>query len=130
MATVLNIRATSESAFQIGLTSSAVKLKNNSGVLQFRNKADSAYIAIQAGDITGGIIIGDQIKTNANSITLNQDAVSSGADWSMLLARPASGMTASVTYTFPAAPSNGLFFTKQTRRVICHGHRYCIGPRC
>lgn len=101
MSAYMDLKGTSESSFNIGLSSSAVKLKNSSGVLDLRNKADSAFINIKVSELL----------SVSNQLTLNEDATLSGASWKMILARPASGMTASVTYTFPATPVNGYFLT-------------------
>lgn len=97
MSAYLDLKGTTEASFNIGLGSSAVKLKNNSGVLDIRNKADSAFLDIKC----------KELKSSADVITLNDDAAGAGADWKMIFARPASGMTAAVTYTFPAVPTAG-----------------------
>lgn len=101
MSTYMDIKGTSESSFNLGLASNAVKLKNNSGVLDIRNKADSAYLNVKA---LGFLSTSDQL-------TLNEDATLSGASWKMNFARPTSGMTANITYTFPASVTNGYFLT-------------------
>lgn len=95
MAVFMDIKGTSQSTFQLG--KGGPKLKNSAGIFQARNAADSAFV-----DIVGAIL-----KAASDSIQLNSDATSAGADWVMTLARPASGMTAAVTYTLPAAPVNG-----------------------
>jgi hypothetical protein len=97
----MDLKGTSEASFNIGLSSSAVKLKNSSGVLHLRNKADSSFINIKVSEVI----------STSNQLTLNEDASLSGASWKMIFARPVTGMSASVTYTFPAAPTNGHFLT-------------------
>ena len=101
MSAYMDLKGTSEASFNIGLSASAVKLKNSSGVLHLRNKADSAFINIKISELL----------STANQLTLNEDATLSGASWKMIFARPVTGMSASVTYTFPAAPTNGYFLT-------------------
>lgn len=95
MAVFMDLKGTSQSTLQIG--KGGPKVKNNSGILEARNAADTSYV-----DIVGAIL-----KAASDSIQLNSDAAGSGADWVMTLARPASGMTGAVTYTLPAAPTNG-----------------------
>jgi hypothetical protein len=95
MAVFMDLKGTSQLLFQLG--KGGPKLKNASGLFEARNAADSAYV-----DLTAAIL-----KAASDSIELNSDAAGSGADWKMTLARPASGMTAAVTYTLPAAPVNG-----------------------
>jgi len=95
MASFQDIKGTSQSTFQI--QKGGPKFKNSSGTMQVRNAADSAY-----ADLVGLIL-----RAAGDSVVLNDDAAGSGADWQMTFARPSSGMTAAVTYTFPAAPTNG-----------------------
>lgn len=111
MATILDLKATSESSFNIGIASDAIKLKNASGVLHLRNKADSSYIDLAVRDIS--VVAGyfDQLNVTGEFLTLNSDAAGSGSDWLMTLRRPTAGMSANVDYTFPATPTNGYFLT-------------------
>lgn len=95
MAIFMDLKGTSQSTFQLG--KGGPKLKNNSGVFEARNAADSSYV-----DLVASVL-----KAASDSIQLNSDAAGAGADWVMTLARPASGMTGAVTYTLPAAPTNG-----------------------
>lgn len=112
MATILDLKATSESSFNIGISSTAIKLKNVSGVLHLRDKADSGFIDLEAGNITGSILTVDDVNVTSNSIVLNSDGAGiAPSDFKLTLSRPASGMVADVTYTFPAAPTNGYFLT-------------------
>ncbi len=80
---------TTKSFFKIGLT--GVRLKDSSGNLLIRNNADSADSQVTAS----------KLNNSGDSLTINSDAVSTGADWKLNLARPSSGMTADVTVTFP-----------------------------
>lgn len=106
MAVFMDLKGTSQSSFQI--QKGGVKIKNSSGVLQVRNAADSAY-----ADIVAAIL-----KASGDTLILNSDATSGGADWAMTLARPASGMTAAVTYTLPAAPTNGYILSTDGSGVL------------
>lgn len=99
MASFQDIKGTSQQTFQI--QKGGAKFRNNSGVLEARNAANSAY-----ADFVALIL-----RAAGDSIVLNNDAAGSGADWTMTIARPASGMTAAVTYTMPAAPTNGYVLT-------------------
>ena len=80
---------TTKSYFKLGI--SGVRLKNVTGNLAVRNSADGADAEVTASKVN---ISGEQV-------VLNSDAASSGADWKLILARAASGMTADVTLTFP-----------------------------
>ena len=101
MSSYLDLKGTSQTSFNIGIAATAVKLKSNASVLEIKNKADSAFLDIRA------LVL----KATGDSIILNDDATLAGADWKLTFARPAAGMTASVTYTFPAVPTNGYFLT-------------------
>lgn len=78
-------------ALQLGISSTAVKIKHVSGVLRVRNKADNADAALVAS----------KLSASGNDIELNEDAAGSGADWLYTLRRPSSGMTAAVVLTLP-----------------------------
>jgi len=95
MASFQDIKGTSQQTFQI--QKGGAKFRNNSGVLESRNSANSAY-----ADFVALIL-----RSAGDSIVINEDAAGSGADWKMTFARPASGMTAALTYTFPATVTNG-----------------------
>lgn len=84
-----NLKGTSNTIYQIGKL--GVNLKNSSGNLLVRNAADSADATLTTS----------QLLNSGNSIILNSDAAGSGADWTYTFARPAAGMTAAVTLTFP-----------------------------
>lgn len=80
---------TTLSGMKLGLK--GVFLKNSSGNLAVRNNADSAdaEITVSKANISG------------DSIVINSDAAGTGADFKITIARPASGMTADITYTMP-----------------------------
>lgn len=79
------------SKFQIGIGATAVNIKEVSGKLRARNKADAADAPI----------VGSIISASGDVLELNEDAAAAGADWKMSLARPAAGMTAAMTLTLP-----------------------------
>ncbi len=95
MAIFGDFKGTSQSSFQI--QKGGARFKNNSGTLESRNAANSAY-----ADFVANIL-----RAAGDSIVLNNDAAGSGADWLMTIARPSSGMTAAITYTLPATVTNG-----------------------
>jgi len=94
MAITPNIKGTSEASFKI--QKNGVLLKNSSGNLVIRNTGDTDYAQITASTLLNV----------SNNLTLNSAATGSGADWTFLLARPATGMTASWTLTFPTTPGS------------------------
>lgn len=59
------LRGTIETVWQIGINSTAILLKNVSGVLALRNKADSAYINLQ----TNGVQLFDSDGSNKITVT-------------------------------------------------------------
>lgn len=83
------LAGTTASIFGLGIA--GPKLKNNSGTVEVRNNADSAYAEVAAS----------RVNVTGNDVVLNSDAAGAGADWKLTLARPASGMTADVTLTLP-----------------------------
>ena len=84
-----DLKGTVETFFRIGLTGPG--LKNVSSNLVVRNAADSADAQITAS----------QVNVSGNDLVLNSDAAGSGADWSITLRRPSSGMTASYVLELP-----------------------------
>lgn len=108
-----DLKGTLLTKFQIGL--GGPQVKNNSGVLEGRNAADSAYAAIAAL----------LFKTYGNDFELNSGAASSGADWKLTLSRPSSGMTHALQVIWPSAdPSNGqvLYVVSFAANVITLGY--------
>lgn len=79
------------SAGYIKLALTGVRLKNVSGNLAVRNSGDTADAEVTAS----------KVNISGNDLVINSDAAGSGADWSITLARPTSGMTASYTFTYP-----------------------------
>lgn len=88
---ISDLLGTALSALQIGIASTALRLKNVAGVLRIRNKADDADAALVASKIS---VSGDDIE-------LNEDAAGSGADRKYTLRRPSSGMSADVVLVLP-----------------------------
>ena len=76
--------------FQIGL--GGVKLNNDSGGLKVQNTSD-----------VDSPITGSQLNASGNEIDINSDAAETGADWKLKLIRPAAGMTADLSLTFPVS---------------------------
>jgi hypothetical protein len=78
---------------RLGVTN-VIRLKNATGEFVVRNGGDTADVPI-----TGSIL-----KASADTgLIINSDAAGSGADWSITLARPASGQAASYTLTLPTS---------------------------
>ena len=95
-----SLLGTMSAFFKIGGTS-GVRLKNSTGNLLVRNTGDTADAAITASTVS----------VSGDSMQLNSDAADTGADRAYTLARPAAGMTAAVTLTFPptaGSPGQGL----------------------
>lgn len=86
---IIDLLGTTSSTIQV--EKAGVKLKNSSGNLLVRNAADSADSQITTS----------KLNNSGDSIDINSDAAGTGADWKYTLARPTSGMTADVTFTFP-----------------------------
>lgn len=81
------------SYFKIGGTS-GVRLKNSSGNLLVRNTGDSADAEATVS----------KLHISGDILEINSDAAASGADWTMTLERPTSGMTAATRFILPTSP--------------------------
>lgn len=91
------LRGTLRTIFQIG--KGGPNIKASSGVVEFRNAADSAYADIRAALIE---LFGDDIVINAG-------AAGSGDDWTFTISRPSTGMTEDVQVIMPSdTPSPGM----------------------
>lgn len=86
----LDLLGTLGSKFQLGIQ--GLILKNTGGKIRARNAADSADAPL----------VGSTIEASGDSLTLNEDAAGSGADWKLTISRPASGMTQDLEFTLPA----------------------------
>jgi len=99
MAWYNDLLGTTSTTFQIGVNHI---IKAVTGGLSVRNTADSA----------DGKIVASQFEaTSDTGLIINSDAAASGADWSITLNRPATGMTAAYTLTLPVddgSPSQSL----------------------
>ena len=84
-----DLLGTIQNTFQIGL--GGPKLKNNSGAIEVRNAADSAY----------GVIRAALHATYGNDIELNSGATQTGADWKYTFRRPSTGMTHNIVVVMP-----------------------------
>jgi hypothetical protein len=89
MAKWIDLIGTSLNSLKLGLT--GVLLKNTSGNLTVRNNADSADASVTASTV----------NVSGDSLVINSDAANTGADRSITLTRPTSGMSASYTLTLP-----------------------------
>ena len=85
-----NLLGTSLSKFQIGV--GGPQFKNNSGSMEVRNAADSAYALIRSA----------LFATYGDDFELNSGATNSGADWKFTFRRPSTGMTHALTVVFPS----------------------------
>jgi len=98
MGRFIDLMGTTTDLLRIGIGATAVSVKQVAGKLRVRNKADSA----------DAIMVGSVIAASGDFLELNEDAAGAGADWKLTLARPAAGMAAARTITFPAeAPTAG-----------------------
>lgn len=89
MAKWIDLIGTSLNSLRLGLT--GVLLKNTSGNLTVRNNADSADASVTASTV----------NVSGDSLVINSDAANTGADRSITITRPSSGMGASYTLTLP-----------------------------
>lgn len=98
---------TSQTKFKIGLLdgTNTVVLKTNAGDVVVRNAADTSDAPLTAS----------LVNVSGNSINLNSDAASTGADWELTLSRPSTGMTSAIELVFPSAlPSVGQVLAVQS----------------
>jgi hypothetical protein len=101
MGVFAKLLGTTLSKFQLGI--GGPQIKNNSGVVEARTAADSAYAAISAALVN---VYGDDF-------VLNKGATESGGSWIFKISRPSTGMTEDVQIIMPpdAAPSPGQALT-------------------
>lgn len=100
-----DLLGTTAQYLRIGLT--GPRLKNNSGNLDLRNAADSAYV-----DLIVNALQAAGINITGNDIVLNSDAAGSGADRTMTLRRPSTGMSQNLVIVLPSGdPSPGQAMT-------------------
>lgn len=84
----------------IKLALAGVRLKDNSGNLAVRNNADSADASVTASTYNA---------SGNTGLVINSDAAGTGSDYSITLARPASGMSANWTMTLPVSAGTSGF---------------------
>lgn len=103
MASFQDILGTIRTKFQLGL--SGPQLKNNSGTIESRNAADTAYAQMR---MQLAAIVGDDI-------VLNEQSTGSGASWKYTLRRPSTGMVHDLTVVMPSGdPAPGQALTVAT----------------
>lgn len=66
-------------------------VKSTGGKIRARNAADDADVPL----------VGSSIEASGDSLTLNEDATGTGADYKLTIARPAAGMTQDLTLILP-----------------------------
>lgn len=109
----LDLLGTLRSSIQLGLA--GARIKNNAGVVEARNAADSAYAALSAL----------LFKTMGDDFELNSGATSTGASWKMTVRRPSTGMTHDLTLVMPSgdpAPGQALTVTSFAGNVVTFGY--------
>lgn len=95
-----NLMGTTKSLFQLG--KGGPQIKANSGAVEARNAADSAYVTIRAALAE---IFGDDIVLNAGG-------AGSGADWKLTHRRSSTGQTEDLTVVWPGpSPATGQALT-------------------
>ena len=100
MSIFMDIKGTSVSSFQI--SKGGPRFTNNSGKLEAKNAANTLYVDFLA----------QILRSVGNSVVLNENATSSGADWKMTISRPASGMSAALNFVLPPDyGTSGYFLT-------------------
>jgi hypothetical protein len=87
------------------------------GLSRFRLGLAGFYLATVSNKIrallsdgtTDAPLVGSKVSSSGDSIGLNEDAASTGSDWTLDIARPATGMTQAVQIILPsgAAPTVG-----------------------
>lgn len=90
MAIFADLLGSMRATFKVGGTAGVV-LKNSAANLLVRNTADSADAAVTTS----------KVNMSGDVLDINSDAAGAGADWKLVLQRPATGMTAAVTLTLP-----------------------------
>lgn len=85
-----DLLGTVRSSFQLGI--GGARVKNNAGVVEARNPADSAYAAVAAL----------LFQTFGDDFELNAGAAGSGADWVFTFRRPSTGMTHNLIVVMPS----------------------------
>lgn len=94
----LDLLGTLGAKFQLGLA--GLLLKSTGGKIRARNAADNADAPL----------VGSTIEASGDSLTLNEDATGSGADWKLTISRRSTGMTQDLVFKMPADyGTNGYF---------------------
>lgn len=87
----LDLRGTLSTLFRLGIN--GLQLKSITGKIRARNADDTADVPL----------VGSSIEASGDSLTLNEGAAESGADWSMTISRPDTGMTQNLTFRMPSS---------------------------
>jgi hypothetical protein len=91
-----NLFGTLKTTFQLG--KGGPKLKNNAGVVEARNAADTDYVALRALLVS---IFGQDLVLNAG-------AAGAGDDWTLTISRADTGQTENLQIVWPGpSPANG-----------------------
>ena len=86
----LDLFGTLSNTFKLGIN--GLLLKSTGGKIRARNTSDSADAPL----------VGSTLEASGDSLTLNEDAASSAADWKLSLSRPAAGMSQDLNFVLPA----------------------------
>lgn len=90
MGVFLDLLGTVRSSLQLGI--GGVRIKNNTGAIEARNAADTAYATIKAA----------LYATYGDDFELNSGATNSGENWKYTFRRPSTGMTHAITVVYPS----------------------------
>ena len=86
----LDLKGTLGTILQLGIN--GLQLKSTGGKIRARNAADDTDVPL----------VGSSIQASGDSLTLNEGAAGAGADWTMTISRPDTGMTQHLTFKMPA----------------------------
>lgn len=85
----LDLFGTLSNTFKLGIN--GLLLKSTGGKIRARNTSDSADAPL----------VGSTLEASGDTLTLNEDAASSGADWKLSLSRPVAGMSQDLNFVLP-----------------------------
>ena len=86
----LDLKGVLGTILQFGIN--GLQLKSTGGKIRARNADDNADVPL----------VGSSIQASGDSLVLNEDATEAGADWTMTISRPDTGMTQNLTFKMPA----------------------------
>ncbi|UZZ08960.1 hypothetical protein NDO41_16315 [Ectopseudomonas mendocina] len=96
----LDLRGTLSTIIRLGIN--GLQLKSAGGKIRARNTDDTDDVPL----------VGSSIQASGDSLVLNVDAAGAGADWSMTISRPDTGMTQNLTFKMPASYGTADFVLK------------------